>query len=41
MLVLNPSYCRNCQDRYGNARGRDLAMVRALALCRDAVMQAK
>ncbi|KAL4185836.1 hypothetical protein AMTRI_Chr10g232740 [Amborella trichopoda] len=28
---------RNCQERYGNQRGRDLAMVRTLALCRDAI----
>ncbi|ONK72094.1 uncharacterized protein A4U43_C04F15650 [Asparagus officinalis] len=31
---------RNCQDKYGNARGRDLAMVRSLALCRDAITHA-
>ncbi|XP_031490707.1 uncharacterized protein LOC116257849 [Nymphaea colorata] len=28
---------RTSQDRYGNARGRDLAMVRTLALSRDAI----
>ncbi|XP_077210209.1 tRNA dimethylallyltransferase [Tasmannia lanceolata] len=31
---------RNCQERYGNARGRDIAMVRTLALFRDAVTHA-
>lgn len=31
---------RNYQDRYGNARGRDLSMVRTLALCRDAITHA-
>ncbi|XP_058102957.1 uncharacterized protein LOC131246638 isoform X2 [Magnolia sinica] len=31
---------RHCQERYGNARGRDLAMVRALALCQDAMTHA-
>ncbi|KAJ4845197.1 hypothetical protein Tsubulata_033874 [Turnera subulata] len=31
---------RNCQERYGNPRGRDLAMVRVLALCHNAVMHA-
>ncbi|XP_019189349.1 PREDICTED: uncharacterized protein LOC109183739 isoform X4 [Ipomoea nil] len=32
---------RNCQQRYNNARGRDLAMVRTLALCRNAIDTAK
>ncbi|KAG1361885.1 hypothetical protein COCNU_10G001040 [Cocos nucifera] len=31
---------RNCQQRYSNARGRDLAMVRTLALCWDAIAHA-
>ncbi|RWR74454.1 hypothetical protein CKAN_00278300 [Cinnamomum micranthum f. kanehirae] len=31
---------RHCQQRYGNARGRDLAMVRTLALCWDAMIHA-
>ncbi|KAI3410884.1 uncharacterized protein J3R85_018316 [Psidium guajava] len=31
---------RNCQEKYGNPRGRDLAMVRTLALCHDAVIHA-
>ncbi|WOL07460.1 hypothetical protein Cni_G16201 [Canna indica] len=31
---------RICQQRYGNARGRDLAMARTLALCRDAIIHA-
>ncbi|GAV71464.1 hypothetical protein CFOL_v3_14958 [Cephalotus follicularis] len=31
---------RICQDRYGNPRGRDLAMVRTLALCHNAVTHA-
>ncbi|KAL6568004.1 hypothetical protein OROGR_001672 [Orobanche gracilis] len=28
---------RNCQERYKNPRGRDLAMVRVLSLCRNAI----
>ncbi|KAJ0969260.1 hypothetical protein J5N97_022137 [Dioscorea zingiberensis] len=32
---------RTCQNRYGNARGRDLAMVRTLALCQDAITYTK
>ncbi|KAL9270788.1 hypothetical protein AKJ16_DCAP04016 [Drosera capensis] len=31
---------RNCQERYANARGRDLATVRTLALCRNAMLHA-
>ncbi|CAK7336055.1 unnamed protein product [Dovyalis caffra] len=31
---------RKCQESYGNPRGRDLAMVRILALCHNAVMSA-
>ncbi|XP_042389894.1 uncharacterized protein LOC121981440 isoform X2 [Zingiber officinale] len=31
---------RTCKQRYGNARGRDLAMARCLALCRDAILHA-
>ncbi|XP_068657608.1 uncharacterized protein [Aristolochia californica] len=31
---------KNCQERFGNARGRDLAMVRVLALCQDAINHA-
>ncbi|XP_078173578.1 tRNA dimethylallyltransferase isoform X2 [Carex rostrata] len=31
---------RCCQQKYGNARGRDLAMARTLALCQDAVSHA-
>ncbi|KMZ57108.1 hypothetical protein ZOSMA_89G00610 [Zostera marina] len=30
----------NCQNRYSNPRGRDLAMSRSLALCRDAIHHA-
>ncbi|KAK4370958.1 hypothetical protein RND71_010433 [Anisodus tanguticus] len=30
----------NCQERYNNSRGRDLAMVRVLALCLNAIMYA-
>ncbi|KAJ3682408.1 hypothetical protein LUZ60_014981 [Juncus effusus] len=30
----------NCQQKYGNSRGRDLAMVRTLALCHDAISHA-
>lgn len=30
----------NCQERYNNNRGRDLAMVRVLALCRNAILYA-
>ncbi|OMO85015.1 hypothetical protein COLO4_21790 [Corchorus olitorius] len=32
---------RSCQERYGNPRGRDLAMVRTLALCHNAIIHAK
>ncbi|XP_011086879.1 uncharacterized protein LOC105168477 isoform X2 [Sesamum indicum] len=28
---------KTCQERYNNPRGRDLAMVRVLALCRNAI----
>lgn len=28
---------RNCRERYNNPRGRELAMVHALALCRNAI----
>ncbi|KAL8519955.1 hypothetical protein ACS0TY_010767 [Phlomoides rotata] len=31
---------RNCQERYNSPRGRDLAMVRVLALCRNAIYHA-
>ncbi|XP_015895906.1 uncharacterized protein LOC107429689 isoform X2 [Ziziphus jujuba] len=31
---------RSCQERYGNPRGRDLAMVRTLALCHNAIVHA-
>ncbi|TVU30439.1 hypothetical protein EJB05_22063 [Eragrostis curvula] len=31
---------RTCQQRYGNTRARDLAMVRILALCHDAIAHA-
>ncbi|GAB2214066.1 hypothetical protein Droror1_Dr00018400 [Drosera rotundifolia] len=31
---------RNCQERYASARGRDLAMVRTLALCQNAMLHA-
>ncbi|XP_062110702.1 uncharacterized protein LOC133822395 [Humulus lupulus] len=31
---------RSCQERYGNPRGRELAMVRTLALCHNAIMHA-
>ncbi|MBA0759902.1 hypothetical protein Gotri_022713, partial [Gossypium trilobum] len=31
----------SCQERYGNPRGRDLAMVRTLALCHNAIIFAK
>ncbi|BAT11214.1 uncharacterized protein [Oryza sativa Japonica Group] len=31
---------RSCQQRYGNARARDLAVVRILALCQNAVAHA-
>ncbi|KAF3616311.1 putative Light-regulated protein precursor [Capsicum annuum] len=30
----------NCQERYNNTRGRDLAMVGILALCRNAILYA-
>lgn len=32
---------RSCQERYGNPRGRELAMVRTLALCHNAIIHAK
>nr|DAD42060.1 TPA_asm: hypothetical protein HUJ06_000290 [Nelumbo nucifera] len=32
---------KNCKERLSNPRGRDLAMVRTLALCRDAITHAK
>ncbi|KAK3018262.1 hypothetical protein RJ639_004497 [Escallonia herrerae] len=32
---------RSCQERYSNPRGRDLAIVRTLALCQNAIMHAK
>nr|DAD29816.1 TPA_asm: hypothetical protein HUJ06_031284 [Nelumbo nucifera] len=38
---IHTSTCRNCKERLGNPRGRDLAMVRTLALCRDALAHAK
>ncbi|KAL5800657.1 hypothetical protein ACOSQ3_032289 [Xanthoceras sorbifolium] len=31
---------RSCQERYANPRGRDLAMVRTLALCYNAITHA-
>ncbi|KAL5552586.1 hypothetical protein UlMin_039987 [Ulmus minor] len=31
---------RSCQERYGNPRGRELAMVRTLALCHNAIVHA-
>ncbi|XP_055960941.1 uncharacterized protein LOC126673789 [Mercurialis annua] len=31
---------RSCQEKYGNPRGRDLAMARILALCHNAIMHA-
>lgn len=31
---------RICQERYGNARGRELAMVRLLTLCQNAIAHA-
>ncbi|KAK3018167.1 hypothetical protein RJ639_003837 [Escallonia herrerae] len=31
---------RSCQERYSNPRGRDLAIVRTLALCQNAIMHA-
>ncbi|RRT60352.1 hypothetical protein B296_00019296, partial [Ensete ventricosum] len=31
---------RSCQYKYGNARGRDLAMARTMALCQDAIAYA-
>ncbi|KAG2706441.1 hypothetical protein I3760_05G104000 [Carya illinoinensis] len=32
---------RSCQEKYNNPRGRDLAMVRTLALCHNAIAHAK
>ncbi|KAK2970590.1 hypothetical protein RJ640_011779 [Escallonia rubra] len=31
---------RSCQERYSNPRGRDLTIVRTLALCQNAIMHA-
>ncbi|XP_015697178.1 uncharacterized protein LOC102711378 [Oryza brachyantha] len=31
---------RSCQQRYGNARARDLAVIRMLALCQNAITHA-
>ncbi|KAG2706444.1 hypothetical protein I3760_05G104000 [Carya illinoinensis] len=31
---------RSCQEKYNNPRGRDLAMVRTLALCHNAIAHA-
>ncbi|XP_030461718.2 uncharacterized protein LOC115681783 [Syzygium oleosum] len=31
---------RNCREKYANPRGRDLAMVRTLSLCYNAIMHA-
>ncbi|XP_055807849.1 uncharacterized protein LOC129876427 isoform X3 [Solanum dulcamara] len=38
--VINRIQMKNCQERYNNTRGRDLAMVRVLALCHNAIMYA-
>ncbi|XP_072963312.1 uncharacterized protein [Typha angustifolia] len=38
--VLQRIQIKNCQLRYGNARGRDLGMVHTLALCQDAIIHA-
>ncbi|XP_019189350.1 PREDICTED: uncharacterized protein LOC109183739 isoform X5 [Ipomoea nil] len=35
--IFQRIHIKNCQQRYNNARGRDLAMVRTLALCRNAI----
>ncbi|KAG2706443.1 hypothetical protein I3843_05G092900 [Carya illinoinensis] len=32
---------KSCQEKYNNPRGRDLAMVRTLALCHNAIAHAK
>ncbi|CAK9171908.1 unnamed protein product [Ilex paraguariensis] len=32
---------RNCQERYNNPRGKDLAMIRTLALCHNAIAHAR
>ncbi|KAL1550503.1 hypothetical protein AAHA92_18455 [Salvia divinorum] len=31
---------RNCQEKYNNPRGKELAMIRVLALCRNAISHA-
>ncbi|XP_049399172.1 uncharacterized protein LOC125863066 isoform X2 [Solanum stenotomum] len=36
--VINRIQMKNCQERYNNTRGRDLAMVLVLALCRNAIL---
>lgn len=41
LLILNSDLKRICQQRYSNPRGRDLAMVKTLALCNNAINYAK
>ncbi|XP_022762541.1 uncharacterized protein LOC111308479 isoform X2 [Durio zibethinus] len=38
--IITNMKIRSCQERYGNTRGRDLAMVRTLALCHNATIHA-
>lgn len=40
-LTLSLNSRRSCQEKYNNPRGRDLAMVRTLALCHNAIAHAK
>ncbi|CAH9082533.1 unnamed protein product [Cuscuta epithymum] len=39
--IFQRIHMKNCQQRYNNARGKDLAMVRTLAVCRNAIDSAK
>ncbi|XP_044512498.1 uncharacterized protein LOC123230373 isoform X2 [Mangifera indica] len=38
--VFKRIHMKTCQERYANPRGRDLAMVRTLALCHNAITKA-
>ncbi|XP_064939477.1 uncharacterized protein LOC135649273 isoform X2 [Musa acuminata AAA Group] len=38
--LLERIQMKSCQHKYGNARGRDLAMARTMALCQDAIAYA-
>ncbi|PON91798.1 hypothetical protein TorRG33x02_123960 [Trema orientale] len=40
VMLLSGPPSWSCQERYGNPRGRELAMVRTLALCHNAITHA-